>query len=109
MKIEDLTGWKTNDLREAPTKVTLDLRAGTINGSTDSTDEHEYVIKIPAGKVQPARSSFQLSAYGVIAVWKGTATITLADGSQATQVQWGNEFDIRTGQLVPLSYLRASK
>jgi len=89
--------------------VTLDLRAGTINGSTDSTEEHEYVIKIPAGKVQPGTSSFQLSAYGVITVWKGTASITLADGSHATQVQWGNEYDIRTGQFAPLSYLRASK
>ncbi len=102
--IDRLTSQQTG--ADVVTDTQLDLRAGHITGNLKklSAGSH-YEIKLPNGVAGVRGSSYDLTADGVLQVLVGAMIIAWDKaGTITTQVvTGGNQFDTRTGVMMPIS------
>jgi hypothetical protein len=104
LAIDKLTNQHTG--ADVVTDTQLDLRAGHITGNLKklSAGSH-YEIKLPNGVAGVRGSSYDLTADGVLQVFVGAMIIAWdrAGTIQTQVVSGGNQFDTRTGVMIPIS------
>ncbi len=105
LAINKLTTTQTG--ADVVSETELDLRAGRIFGSVKKLPgASKFEVKIPNGVAGVRGTVYSISADGVITVISGAVVVAYAkpDGTVVTQeVKAGYQYDIRTGQLTPVT------
>ena len=105
LAINKLTSTQTG--ADVVSETELDLRAGRIFGSVNKLSAaSKYEVKIPNGVAGIRGTVYAISADGVVTVISGAVVVAYAkpDGTVVTQeVKAGYQYDLRTGQLTPIS------
>jgi len=103
--IDKLTSTHTG--AEVVTDTQLDLKAGRITGNVKKMSAaSKYEIKLPNGVAGIRGTTYDLTSDGLARVLVGSVVMALVDpktGNVTTQVvMGGQQYDGRTGQLIPL-------
>ncbi len=103
--IDKLTSQNTG--ANTVTETQLDLKKGRITGSVKKlAPGSKYEIKLPSGVAGVRGTLYDITAEGVVKVSVGSVVVAYVgpNGEVVTQiVNAGQQFDARTGQLLPLS------
>ena len=104
--IDKLTSMQTG--AETVTETQLDLKAGRVTGNVRKMSAaSKYEIKLPNGVAGIRGTLYDIYAEGIVKIFVGSAVAAAVDaktGNVTTQtVMGGQQYDMRTNQLTPIS------